>query len=75
MDPIRFAVVDPMYCLFLGVAKWIIQSIFIKEKKLNSEQLRAAQIRIDNVQLPSDIGRIPPKITIEEGFSKFTADQ
>jgi hypothetical protein len=75
MDPIRFAVVDPMHCLFLGVAKWIIQSIFIKENKLNSEQLRAAQIRMDDVQLPSDIGRIPPKIAIGEGFSKLTADQ
>jgi hypothetical protein len=75
MDPIRFAVVDPMHCLFLGVAKWIIQSIFIKEKKLNSEQLRVAQRRMDSVQLPSDIGRIPPKIAIGEGFSKLTADQ
>ena len=75
MDPIRFAVVDPMHCLFLGIAKWIIQSIFIKENKLNSEQLRAAQRRMDNVQLPSDIGRIPPKIAIGEGFSKLTADQ
>jgi hypothetical protein len=75
MDPIRFAVVDPMHCLFLGIAKWIIQSIFIKENKLNSEQLRAAQRRMDSVQLPSDIGRIPPKIAIGEGFSKLTADQ
>ena len=25
MDPIRFAVVDPMHCLFLGIAKWIIK--------------------------------------------------
>ena len=30
---------------------------------------------MDNVQLPSDIGQIPPKITIREGFSKLTADQ
>ncbi|RHZ48735.1 hypothetical protein Glove_543g98 [Diversispora epigaea] len=30
---------------------------------------------MDNVQLSSDIGRIPPKITIGEGFSKLTADQ
>ena len=37
MDPIRFAVVDPMYCLFLGVAKWIIKSIFISQKKLTME--------------------------------------
>jgi hypothetical protein len=75
MDPIRFAVVDPMHCLFLGIAKWIIQSIFIKENKLNSDQLRVAQRRMNNVQLPSDIGRIPPKIAIGEGFSKLTADQ
>ena len=75
MDPIRFAVVDPMHCLFLGVAKWIIQSIFVKENKLNSEQLRIAQRRMDSVQLPSDIGRIPPKVAIGEGFSKLTADQ
>ena len=75
IDPIRFAVVDPMHCLFLGVAKWIIQSIFIKENKLDSEQLCVAQGRMDSVQLPSDIGRIPSKITIEEGFSKLTVDQ
>ncbi|RHZ76424.1 hypothetical protein Glove_197g131 [Diversispora epigaea] len=37
MDLIRFTVVDPMHCLFLGIAKWIIQFIFIKENKLNSE--------------------------------------
>ena len=75
MDPIRFAVVDPMHCLFLGVAKWIIQSIFIKENKLTNEQLHVAQRRMDDVKLPSDIGRIPPKIAIGEGFSKLTADQ
>ncbi|EXX52546.1 hypothetical protein RirG_252060 [Rhizophagus irregularis DAOM 197198w] len=42
MDPIRFAVVDPMHCLFLGVAKWIIKSIFINQNKLNMEQLQTA---------------------------------
>jgi hypothetical protein len=76
MDPIRFAVVDPMHCLFLGVAKWIIKSIFINQEKLSMDQLRVAQNRMDNVVLPSDIGRIPPKIAIgNEGFSKLTADQ
>jgi len=24
-DPIRFLTVDPMYCLFLGIAKWIVK--------------------------------------------------
>ena len=76
MDPIRFAVVDPMHCLFLGVAKWIIKSIFIDQKKLSMDQLRVAQNRMDNVEMPPYIGRIPPKIAIgNEGFSKLTADQ
>jgi hypothetical protein len=76
MDPIRFAAVDPMHCLFLGVAKWIIKSIFVNQGKLNMEQLRVAQNRMDHVELPSDIGRIPSKIAIgENGFSNLTADQ
>jgi len=76
MDPIRFAAVDPMHCLFLGIAKWIIKSIFVNEGKLSMEQLRVAQKRMDHVELPSDIGRIPPKIAIgNNGFSKLTADQ
>ena len=26
-DPIRFITIDPMHCLFLGIAKWIIKQI------------------------------------------------
>ena len=26
-DPIRFLVVDPMHCLFLGIARWIVKRI------------------------------------------------
>jgi hypothetical protein len=76
MDPIRFAVVDPMHCLFLGIAKWIMKSIFVNQGKLTMDQLRVAQNRMDHVELPSDIGRIPPKIAIgDSGFSNLTADQ
>ena len=76
MDPIRFAVVDPMHCLFLGVAKWIIKNIFVNKKKLTMEQLRAVQERMNNIDLPSDFGRIPTKIAIgNDGFSNLTADQ
>ena len=39
------------------------------------DQLRVAQSRMDHVELPSDIGRIPPKIAIGDGFSNLTADQ
>jgi hypothetical protein len=76
MDPIRFAAVDPMHCLFLGVAKWIIKSIFVNQGKLSMEQLQVAQSRMDHVDLPSDISHIPPKIAIgNDGFSNLTADQ
>ena len=27
-DPIRFIIVDPMHCLFLGIAKWIVKRIW-----------------------------------------------
>ncbi|GBB98571.1 hypothetical protein RclHR1_32670001 [Rhizophagus clarus] len=64
IDPIRFATVDPMHCLFLGVAKWIFKSILLNQKKLSMEQLQVAQSRMNHVELPSDIGRIPPKIAI-----------
>ena len=76
MDPIRFAAVVPMHCLFLGIAKWIIKSIFVNQGKLSIEQLQVAQKRMDHVELLSDIGRILPKIAIgNNGFSKLTADQ
>src|SRR2546429_4000735 len=76
MDPIRFAVIDPMHCLFLGVAKWIIKSIFINQRKLTMEQLRVVQQKMDQIDLPSDIGQIPAKIAIgNDGFSNLTADQ
>ena len=41
------------------------------------EQLRVAQNRMDHIELPSDIGRILPKIAIGEnnGFSNLTANQ
>src|SRR5947199_6873255 len=52
MDPIRFAVVDPMHCLFLGVVKWIIKFIFVNQGRLSMEQLCVVQNRIDNIELP-----------------------
>src|SRR5436305_13596393 len=75
MDPIRFAVVNLMHCLFLSVAKWIIKSIIVKQNKLTMEQLHVTQKRMKHVDLPSDIGQIPAKIAIgNDGFSNLTAD-
>ena len=69
MDPIRFAVINPMHCLFLGIVKWIIKSIFVNQEKLTMDQLHVAQSRMDHVELPSNIGQISPKIAIgDSGF-------
>jgi hypothetical protein len=74
-DPVQFLIVDPMHCLFLGIAKWIVTRLWIEERRLTSENLTTMQERANRMKLPSDIGRIPSKITMGEGFSGFTADQ
>jgi len=74
-DPIRFIIVDPMHCLFLGIARWIVKRIWVDEGILNQESLIEIQKKMDEFQVPSDLGRIPGKIHCSEGFSNFTADQ
>ena len=49
-DPIRFLTVDPMHCLFLGIAKWIVKKIWVDE----------------GVLTPADLGRIPQKSTVKK---------
>jgi hypothetical protein len=74
-DPIRFVVIDPMHCLFLGIAKWIVKRIWIDEKILTQNNLQSIQKKMNEFQVPADLGRIPGKIYCGEGFSNFTADQ
>jgi hypothetical protein len=74
-DPVQFLVVDPMHCLFLGIAKWIVTRLWIEEGRLTSDHLEIMQERANKIKVPTDIGRIPNKITMGEGFSGFTADQ
>ena len=74
-DPIRFVTIDPMHCLFLGIAKWIVKRLWIEEKVLTPSALKKVQTVMNQFRVPSDIGRIPRKIDIGEGFSNFTADQ
>jgi len=38
-DPIRFVVIDPMHCLFLGIAKWIMKRIWVDESILSQNTL------------------------------------
>lgn len=74
-DPIRHVVIDPMHCLFLGIAKWIVKRIWIDEGILTQNMLNEMQHMMQRFQIPTDIGRIPGKINSGEGFSSFTADQ
>jgi Transposase family tnp2 len=74
-DPVQFLIVDPMHCLFLGIAKWIVTRLWIEEGRLTSKHLEIMQARANKIKVPSDIGRIPNKIATGEGFSGFTADQ
>ena len=74
-DPIRSIIVDPMHCLFLGIAKWIMKKIWIDEGILTQSDLKNIQKKMNRFQIPADLGRIPRKIDRGEGFSNFTADQ
>lgn len=74
-NPVRFITVDPMHCLFLGIAKWIVKRIWIDEGVLTTNSLKMVQKKMNEFQIPSDLGRIPGKIHAGEGFSNFTADQ
>ena len=74
-DPVRFVTVNPMHFLFLGIAKCIVKRIWVDEEILTTNTLKMVQKKMDEFQIPSDLGRIPGKIHAGEGFSNFTADQ
>ena len=42
-DPIRFIIIDPMHCLFLGIAKWIVKRIWVDEGILSPTVLNKIQ--------------------------------
>ena len=71
-DPIRMCIVDPMHNLLLGTAKHML-SVWKELKLLNSDQFELIQQKVDGFHTPSDVGRIPTKIS--SGFSGFSADQ
>ena len=72
-DPPTMLVIDPMHNLFLGLAKHFTKKIFLKGTILSKEDLKIIQDRINRIVIPSDIGRIPYKIS--DSYRSFTADQ
>lgn len=74
-DPIRFITIDPMHCLFLGIAKWIVKKIWVDEGVLTPDVLKKVQKKMDEFKVPSDLSQIPGKVDCGDSFSNFTADQ
>src|SRR5206468_13010779 len=72
-NPIRHLIVDPMHCLFLGIAKWIVKKLWIDGGKLSKSDLKLMENRAKQIKLPADMGRIPYKISTGDGFFGFTA--
>ena len=68
-DAPRMCIVDPMHNLLLGTAKHMVELW----KSISSKQYEEIQERVDSHVCPSDIGRIPSKIS--SSFSGFTAEQ
>ena len=71
-DAIRFAVIDPMHNLYLGTAKHVM-SIWKDRDILTKANFLTIQEKIEKINVPLDVGRIPYKI--ESGMSSLTADQ
>ena len=71
-DIVRCHVIDPMHCIFLGIAKYAVKT-WRGLKLLNPQTLSAIQKKVGLINPPPKLGRIPRKI--EAGFSSFTADE
>lgn len=71
-DAIRFCLIDPMHNLLLGSAKHVLKT-WIEMGILSEADMQKLQKRINIIKPPSEIGRIPNKVS--EGFKGFTADQ
>ena len=71
-DAIRFSVIDSMHNLFLGTAKHLI-SIWKDQEMISKNQFQHIQKKVEMMNIPLDIGRIPYKI--ESGMASLTADQ
>jgi len=59
----------------LGIEKWIVKKIWVDEGVLTPDNLKNIQRKMNQIQVPADLGRIPRKIDRGEGFINFTADQ
>ena len=71
-DVVRCHLVDPMHNLFLGTSKRML-SIWKEKGFLDPSKLEKLQEKVDSINPPANVGRIPGKISA--GFAGFTAEQ
>lgn len=71
-SPTRFLAIDPMHNLFLGTGKHML-TLWSDNGLLTKHHFNCIQEFVDRMTVPSDVGRIPLKIS--SGFAGFKADQ
>lgn len=71
-DIIRFCTIDPMHNLFLGTAKYQFK-LWVSEGHLSAKQLETIESRIESMEVPVDIGRLPKAIS--SNYGSYTAEQ
>lgn len=71
-NAVSSCIVDPMHCLFLGIAKHFFK-VWVSNNVLTEKEFAVIQNKVDSFKTPSDIGRIPYKINSK--FAGLKADQ
>ena len=70
--PINMCTIDPMHNLYLGTAKHMVH-VWRSTGLLTDAHCEQIQKSVDEIKVPSDMGKIPRKIGAK--FSKMTADE
>ena len=71
-DIIRFCTVDPMHNLFLGTAKYVFK-LWDKQGVIGKEEMKQLEKRIEQMDVPTDMGRLSKKIS--SNYGSYTAEQ
>ena len=66
-DMIRGSCIDPMHNLFLGTCKHLME-FWIKHDIIDHKKLCQIQTKVNDLQVPRKIGRLPNKVSIGSGF-------
>ena len=69
---VKCHLVDPMHNLYLGTAKHMVK-VWKEKGLIKQEHLHLIQVKIDELQVPYGVGRIPYKVG--SNFAGLTADQ